>query len=65
MIKIKNNDQLCHRILAIKLEGAKLGKSPQLIQGRLKAAGQRPLINAIDVTNYVMWEVGHPIHVFD
>jgi phenylalanyl-tRNA synthetase beta chain len=64
-IKIVNDEKLCHRILAVKLEKAKLGNSPKLIQKRLIAAGQRPLNNAIDITNYIMWEIGHPIHVFD
>ncbi|OGM30205.1 phenylalanine--tRNA ligase subunit beta [Candidatus Woesebacteria bacterium RIFCSPHIGHO2_01_FULL_44_10] len=64
-LTIKNDSKLCARILALKLEGAKLGPSPKFVAERLKAVGQRPLNNVIDVTNYVMWEVGHPIHVFD
>jgi len=64
-IKITNNPKLCKRILAIKLEGVHLGKSPLYIQERLNKVGQRPLNNAIDITNYVMWEIGHPLHVFD
>lgn len=64
-IKITNNQALCHRILAIKLENVKLGLSPTWLASRLKKVGQRPLNNAIDITNYVMWETGHPIHVFD
>ena len=64
-IKIVNDKKLCHRILAGKLENAHLEKSSDLINKRLLASGQRPLNNAIDVTNYVMWEIGHPVHVFD
>ena len=64
-ITIINNPKLCKRILAIKLEEVQLGKSPLYIQDRLNKVGQRPLNNAIDITNYVMWEIGHPLHVFD
>lgn len=64
-IKIVNDPKLCRRILAIKLENVKLGPSPQWLSSKLRKVGQRPLNNAIDITNYVMWEIGHPIHVFD
>lgn len=64
-IKIINNPKLCHRILAIKLGQVNLKPSPEWLQKRLKQVGQRPLNNVIDITNYVMWELGHPIHVFD
>ena len=62
---IKNNPRLCKRILAIKLTNVNIKPSPQQIQNRLTQVGQRPLNNAIDITNFVMWELGHPIHVFD
>lgn len=64
-IKIVNNTALCKRILAIKLGNVELGSSPFWLASRLSKVGQRPLNNAIDITNYVMWEIGHPIHVFD
>jgi len=64
-IKIENNPKLCKRILAIKLENVKLEPSPKWLQKRLVQVGQRPLNNAIDITNYAMWELGHPMHVFD
>jgi phenylalanyl-tRNA synthetase beta chain len=64
-IKVVNKQKLSKRILAIKLENVKLGPSPKWLQERLIKVGQRPLINAIDITNYVMWEIGHPIHAFD
>lgn len=62
---IKNDPKLCHRILAIKLENVQLGTSPGWLQKRLEQVGQRSLNNAIDITNYVTWELGHPIHAFD
>ena len=64
-IEIKNDPKLCNRILAVKLENIDIKPSPKNIQDRLNQAGLRPLNNAIDITNYVMWELGHPIHAFD
>lgn len=64
-IIIKNDATLCKRILAVKIENVKVNKSPNKIAERLKSVGQRSLNNLIDITNYMMWETGHPIHVFD
>jgi phenylalanyl-tRNA synthetase beta chain len=64
-ITIHNNPNLCRRILAIKLEHVTLGQSPKWLKDRLELVGQRPLNNIIDITNYIMWEMGHPCHAFD
>lgn len=63
-IKIRNNPKLCKRVCAAILE-VEIGKSPQIIRDRLEATDIRTLNNVIDVTNYVMRELGHPMHVFD
>ncbi|MEN6370364.1 MAG: phenylalanine--tRNA ligase subunit beta [Thermotogota bacterium] len=47
------------------MDGVTVGPSPLRIQHRLIKAGMRPVSNAVDVTNYVMLELGHPIHPFD
>jgi phenylalanyl-tRNA synthetase beta chain len=62
---IKNNPELCQRILAVKVDNIKVEPSPAWLADKLISVGQRPLNNLVDITNYVMWEMGHPTHVFD
>lgn len=56
---------LCPRYAARVVQGIRIGPSPQWMQARLEAAGQRPINNVVDVTNYVMLELGQPLHAFD
>lgn len=57
--------RLCPRFVARYVDDLKIGPSPLKAQLRLMAAGQRPISNAVDASNYVMLEMGKPIHVFD
>lgn len=56
---------LCPRYSARLIKGVRLGPSPFWLQQRLRAAGVRPINNVVDVTNYVMLELGQPLHAFD
>ncbi|MEX0762911.1 MAG: phenylalanine--tRNA ligase subunit beta [Dehalococcoidia bacterium] len=56
---------LCPRYTASVISGIKIGPSPQWLAGRLRAVGERPINNVVDVTNYVMFEMGQPLHAFD
>src|SRR6187401_2976645 len=56
---------LCPRFVGRWVSGVQVGPSPDWVQMRLLAAGQRPISNVVDASNYVMLELGKPIHTFD
>ncbi|MEK7084259.1 MAG: phenylalanine--tRNA ligase subunit beta [Patescibacteria group bacterium] len=57
--------KLCPRYMAVAMEGITIAPSPQWMQVRLRSAGVRPINNIVDITNYVMMELGQPTHAFD
>ncbi|RDY25598.1 phenylalanine--tRNA ligase subunit beta [Romboutsia weinsteinii] len=63
-IKIENED-LCRRYAARMIKDVKIGPSPYWMQRKLIEAGVRPISNIVDITNYVMLELGQPLHAFD
>jgi phenylalanyl-tRNA synthetase beta chain len=63
-VEIEDGD-LCSRYVARVIEGIRIAPSPWWMRRRLQAAGVRPICNIVDVTNYVMLEMGQPLHAFD
>lgn len=59
------NPDLCPRYTARIIRGVRIGPSPKWLVDRLEAMGQRSINNVADVTNYVMLELGQPLHAFD
>ncbi len=59
------DSDLCPRYVAKVVEGITIKESPDWLKNRLKAVGLRPINNVVDVTNYILYEIGQPLHAFD
>ncbi len=59
------DSDLCARYGARLIAGVKVAPSPPWLKARIVAAGMRPVNNVVDITNYVMWTLGEPMHAFD
>lgn len=57
--------ELCQRYLALRVKNVPVKESPQWLQQRLSAVGLRPINSLVDITNYVMLDLGQPLHAFD
>jgi len=66
VVKVKIDSQdLCGRFTARVIRGVKIQPSPKWLKDRLEAAGTASINNVVDISNYVMLELGHPLHTFD
>ncbi len=60
-----SDPDLCPRYTATRIRDVEIKPAPLWMQLRLRRAGMRPINNVVDITNYVMWELGEPLHAFD
>ncbi|AKD02245.1 phenylalanine--tRNA ligase subunit beta [Pontibacter korlensis] len=63
-VEVEDTDA-CPRYAGLTVTGLKVGPSPEWLQKRLRAIGLSPINNVVDVTNYVLHELGQPLHAFD
>ncbi|KEI14874.1 phenylalanyl-tRNA synthetase subunit beta [Clostridium novyi B str. ATCC 27606] len=64
-LKVEVKDELCRRYMARGVKNVKIAPSPSWMQERLLDAGVKPINNIVDITNFVMIELGQPMHAFD
>lgn len=62
---IIEDPESCPRFVARVIRGVKIGPSPDWLKNRLEAIGLRSISNVVDVTNFINWELGQPLHAYD
>ncbi len=64
-LNVKIDSKLCPRFTAVLIKNVKIKPSPDYLKKRLMAVGERPINNIVDISNYIMHEIGQPVHTFD
>jgi len=64
-LEVKVDHKLCPRFAAILIRNVKIKPSPKEIKERLRVIGRKTINNVVDISNYIMHEIGQPVHTFD
>ena len=64
-LEVKIDHKLCPRFTAVLIRNVKIGPSPKYIKERLGTIGVKLINNVVDISNYIMYEIGQPVHTFD
>lgn len=62
---VVENTEACPRYAGVSIKGVTIGESPDWLKNRLLAVGVRPINNIVDITNFILHELGQPLHAFD
>ncbi|RMG84268.1 MAG: phenylalanine--tRNA ligase subunit beta [Bacteroidetes bacterium] len=62
---VVENAEACPRYSGVVIKGVTIGESPDWLKNRLRAIGVRPISNIVDITNFILHELGQPLHAFD
>ncbi len=62
---VVENTEACPRYAGISIKGVTIGESPDWLKNRLLSIGVRPISNIVDITNFILHELGQPLHAFD
>ncbi len=64
-ISVELNEPSAPYYTGVRLQNLKIAPSPQWLQEKIIATGHQPINNVVDITNYILWETGQPLHAFD
>lgn len=65
LLPVEVKSERCRRYIAVRIDGVKVGPSPDWLRTRLEAVGQKSINNVVDATNFILFDQGQPTHAYD